>query len=83
MAKMLGLYDRDHIALRHLTADEIPTIVAWMTVGVGALALVCTFTGIEDMTAGAALVAWLGGTLSAVILRALSAVRGGGSFRRS
>jgi exopolysaccharide biosynthesis polyprenyl glycosylphosphotransferase len=71
VAKMLGLYDRDHIALRHLTADEIPTIVAWMTVGVGALALVCTATGIESLTPRAALIAWLGGTLTAVVLRAI------------
>ena len=28
-AKLLGLYDRDHRALRHLTVDEFPTIAAW------------------------------------------------------
>src|SRR5262249_3007765 len=47
VAKMLGLYDRDHLALRHLTADEIPTILAWMTVGVGALAIVSSSTGVD------------------------------------
>ena len=29
VAKLLGLYDRDHRALRHLTADEVPAIIAW------------------------------------------------------
>jgi exopolysaccharide biosynthesis polyprenyl glycosylphosphotransferase len=30
LAKLFGLYDRDHRALRHLTADEVPTILAWV-----------------------------------------------------
>jgi exopolysaccharide biosynthesis polyprenyl glycosylphosphotransferase len=33
LAKLHGLYDRDHAALRHLTADELGSIVAWATVG--------------------------------------------------
>ena len=31
-AKLFGLYDRDHRALRHLTADEVPSIFAWVGV---------------------------------------------------
>ena len=31
LAKLLGLYDRDHRAIRHLTIDEIPAITAWST----------------------------------------------------
>ena len=29
MAKVYGLYDRDHRALRHLTIDELKSLVAW------------------------------------------------------
>ena len=28
-AKLAGLYDRDHRALRHLTVDEVPWLVVW------------------------------------------------------
>lgn len=31
-AKFLGLYDRDHRVLRHLTIDEIPSILAWAAI---------------------------------------------------
>jgi exopolysaccharide biosynthesis polyprenyl glycosylphosphotransferase len=74
MAKMLGLYDRDHIALRHLTVDEIPTLLAWTTVGVAAVSLVSASTGVEDVSASAALIALGVGTVLAIVLRAV--VRG-------
>jgi exopolysaccharide biosynthesis polyprenyl glycosylphosphotransferase len=72
VAKMLGLYDRDHIALRHLTADEIPTLLAWMTIGVGALALVAPVVSTASVTAGSALRALLCGAASAILLRAIA-----------
>ncbi len=78
VAKMLGLYDRDHIALRHLTADEIPTLLAWMTVGVAALALIAPAVGGGSIDDSAAIRAWLGGVLSAVVLRAIAR----GAWRR-
>src|SRR6059036_2825514 len=30
LAKTFGLYDRDHRALRHLTIDEVPTLLVWV-----------------------------------------------------
>ncbi|HEX5450567.1 MAG TPA: exopolysaccharide biosynthesis polyprenyl glycosylphosphotransferase [Gaiellaceae bacterium] len=30
VAKVLGLYDRDHRTLRHLTADELPVLLLWL-----------------------------------------------------
>jgi exopolysaccharide biosynthesis polyprenyl glycosylphosphotransferase len=33
VAKLAGLYDADHRAMRHLTVDEAPTIVAWGAIG--------------------------------------------------
>jgi lipopolysaccharide/colanic/teichoic acid biosynthesis glycosyltransferase len=39
IAKLAGLYDADHRALRHLTVDEAPTIAAWGAIGSVAAAL--------------------------------------------
>jgi exopolysaccharide biosynthesis polyprenyl glycosylphosphotransferase len=78
VAKMLGLYDRDHIALRHLTADEIPTLLAWMTVGVAALALIAPAVGGGSLDDSSAIRAWVGGVLAAVVLRAIAR----GAWRR-
>lgn len=33
LAKLLGLYDRDQRALRHLTIDEAPRLAAWAALG--------------------------------------------------
>ena len=33
VAKLAGLYDADHRAMRHLTVDEAPAIVAWGVIG--------------------------------------------------
>jgi exopolysaccharide biosynthesis polyprenyl glycosylphosphotransferase len=39
LAKVHGLYDRDHRTLRHLTADEIPSIFLWVVTGTAATIL--------------------------------------------
>jgi exopolysaccharide biosynthesis polyprenyl glycosylphosphotransferase len=33
LAKLHGLYDRDHKSLRHLTVDEVPSILSWAMSG--------------------------------------------------
>ena len=33
LAKLLGLYDRDHRVIRHLTVDEAPVIITWAVAG--------------------------------------------------
>src|SRR5262249_10081544 len=33
VAKLAGLYDADHRAIRHLTVDEAPVIIAWAVIG--------------------------------------------------
>jgi exopolysaccharide biosynthesis polyprenyl glycosylphosphotransferase len=33
IAKLFGLYDRDHRTLRHLTVDELPTVFVWAAGG--------------------------------------------------
>jgi exopolysaccharide biosynthesis polyprenyl glycosylphosphotransferase len=46
LAKLYGLYDGDHRALRHLTADDFPELVAWATTSTGmTAALVATVRG--------------------------------------
>jgi exopolysaccharide biosynthesis polyprenyl glycosylphosphotransferase len=39
LAKLFGLYDRDHRALRHVTADEVQSIFLWALTGTAALTL--------------------------------------------
>jgi exopolysaccharide biosynthesis polyprenyl glycosylphosphotransferase len=36
LAKLHGLYDRDHRVLRHLTVDELGALLTWSTVGTAA-----------------------------------------------
>ncbi len=44
VAKLFGLYDRDHRAMRHLTADEVPVILAWAATLTAAVALLLPLT---------------------------------------
>ncbi len=44
IAKLSGLYDRDHRSLRHLTVDEAPVIAAWGLIGVVAVSLLGELT---------------------------------------
>jgi exopolysaccharide biosynthesis polyprenyl glycosylphosphotransferase len=59
VAKLTGLYDRDHRTLRHLTVDELPWIVVW-ALGVTALltALVLPFPGL-GLRPGDRLLLWV------------------------
>jgi exopolysaccharide biosynthesis polyprenyl glycosylphosphotransferase len=43
-AKLLGLYDRDHRAIRHLTVDELPALAAWAFFGVAILVVILPIT---------------------------------------
>jgi lipopolysaccharide/colanic/teichoic acid biosynthesis glycosyltransferase len=47
VAKLAGLYDADHRAIRHLTVDEAPVIVAWAVVGTAVVALLMQLTPAE------------------------------------
>ena len=44
VAKLAGLYDADHRAVRHLTVDEAPVIVAWAVIGATVVALLIQLT---------------------------------------
>ncbi len=69
IAKLIGLYDRDHAAIRHLTIDELPSIAAWAGAGVAMLALVLPQTPAGQVEPGHAFVAWLVATGGALVLR--------------
>ena len=68
-AKLLGLYDRDHRALRHLTGDELTALVAWAAAGTSALALLLPFTPAGPLNRGMAVLIWLIALGLAVLLR--------------
>jgi exopolysaccharide biosynthesis polyprenyl glycosylphosphotransferase len=72
IAKLLGLYDRDHKALRHLTADEVPALVAWAGATTALLAILLPLTpagALGAVPAGAHLAAVC---LAAIALRSLA-----------
>jgi exopolysaccharide biosynthesis polyprenyl glycosylphosphotransferase len=69
IAKLIGLYDRDHAAIRHLTIDELPAIAAWAGAGVAMLALVLPQTPAGQVEPGNAFAAWLVAAAAALVLR--------------
>jgi exopolysaccharide biosynthesis polyprenyl glycosylphosphotransferase len=60
-AKLFGLYDRDQQALRHVTADEVPMLIAWAATVTALLAFGLAL--VSDATLGAG-----GATLHFVVL---------------
>ena len=58
LAKLFGLYDRDHQALRHVTADELQSIFLWSLTGTAALTLFLHATPAGGLSPMSAVVAW-------------------------
>ena len=69
LAKLVGLYDRDHQAIRHLTIDEVPLIVAWAAAGTACLALLLPLTPAGSLSAGGAAGMFAGVALTAFAAR--------------
>src|SRR3954464_16065089 len=72
VAKLHGLYDRDHRALRHLTVDELGRIGAWSTVSTAVSMGILAVTPAGALSAGAAVQLWLLVTLITPVLRGLA-----------
>jgi exopolysaccharide biosynthesis polyprenyl glycosylphosphotransferase len=72
IAKLIGLYDRDHIAIRHLTIDEVPAVAAWAGTSVAMLALVLPLTPAGTVEPGAAVLGWAIATVGALALRGIA-----------
>jgi exopolysaccharide biosynthesis polyprenyl glycosylphosphotransferase len=68
-AKLHGLYDRDHRALRHLTVDELAGIFGWATVGTAGLVLFSLVLPAWSMTLTLAATAWVVAVAAAFVLR--------------
>src|SRR5436190_2516773 len=70
LAKLHGLYDRDHRALRHLTADELPNIFLWVVTGSTLTVLVVPRLTGQDFMPGRFLQVFAITFAAAVFLRA-------------
>src|SRR4051794_31077298 len=72
LAKLSGLYDRDHRALRHHTVDELGSIVTWATVCTAVSMPVLALTPPGALSSGAAVQLWLALTVLTPALRGLA-----------
>ena len=69
LAKLFGLYDRDHRALRHVTADEVQSIFLWSLTGTGGLTVFLHATPAGPISPGSAGLVWFAALGSAFLLR--------------
>jgi exopolysaccharide biosynthesis polyprenyl glycosylphosphotransferase len=65
-AKLLGLYDQDHRAIRHLTVDELPTLSVWA----GITTILALILAPGEVTLEVAALVALGATVVSFVLRA-------------
>jgi len=72
ISKFFGLYDRDHRALRHLTADEVPAITAWAATTTAGLALLLPLTSAGELGTVPAVVNLVVVCLAAIVTRSLA-----------
>jgi FlaA1/EpsC-like NDP-sugar epimerase len=71
-AKLYGLYDRDHRMLRHLTVDELPTLLVWALTCVSAILFVAQVILGEAVGAVPTVWAFAAALATAVFARALA-----------
>jgi exopolysaccharide biosynthesis polyprenyl glycosylphosphotransferase len=74
LAKLHGLYDRDHAALRHLTADELSSVVAWATVGTAVTMAAVAVTPAGSPGLASAMRLWVALLVLTPVLRALARI---------
>jgi exopolysaccharide biosynthesis polyprenyl glycosylphosphotransferase len=74
VAKLHGLYDRDHRGLRHLTVDELGSVLAWATVSTAIAMPLLALTPAGAPSVGTAVGLWLALTILATGLRGLARV---------
>ena len=72
LAKLHGLYDRDHRALRHLTVDELPVLVTWALTATAATAGFLSFTPSGSPALSQAFRAWAVAATTALLARAFA-----------
>ena len=69
LAKLHGLYDRDHRTLRHLTVDELGSLLTWSTVSIAVATPLLALTPAGTPGALAAIALWFGVFVLAATLR--------------
>jgi exopolysaccharide biosynthesis polyprenyl glycosylphosphotransferase len=74
LAKLNGLYDRDHRALRHLTADELGSIMTWATVATALMMAAIALVPSGTSGLASAVLLWLALVVLTPLLRALARV---------
>jgi exopolysaccharide biosynthesis polyprenyl glycosylphosphotransferase len=72
LAKLHGLYDRDHRALRHLTVDELPVVLVWVLTATAATAGFVSLTPAGPPELSDAFRAWAVAAVTAVLGRAFA-----------
>jgi exopolysaccharide biosynthesis polyprenyl glycosylphosphotransferase len=72
LAKLQGLYDRDHRAMRHLTADELPRIALWALSGTAATAVFLSLTPAGGLAIRTAVWAWIVAFVAGFALRSVA-----------
>jgi exopolysaccharide biosynthesis polyprenyl glycosylphosphotransferase len=72
LAKLFGLYDRDHRALRHLTADEVPSIPAWVALTTTTVVLLLSLTPVDRVGWDVAIALFLAATIAAIGFRSMT-----------
>jgi exopolysaccharide biosynthesis polyprenyl glycosylphosphotransferase len=71
IAKLQGLYDGDHRALRHLTLDEIPRLLVWSLAGTVLTVILLTGSPTGAPDASTATRTWVAAALGAVLFRSI------------
>ncbi len=69
LAKLFGLYDRDHRSLRHLTVDDLPTLALWSLAGSAAMTLVFITLNKPEFIADDLAILWIFTTTVALVFR--------------
>lgn len=72
LAKLFGLYDRDHRALRHLTADEVPSILTWDALTTTLVVLLLSLTPVGLVGWGTGIALFFAVALAAIGFRSLT-----------
>jgi exopolysaccharide biosynthesis polyprenyl glycosylphosphotransferase len=70
VAKLRGLYDRDHVRIRHLTLDESSGLFNWVALCAGGTSVAIVLLTDAELTAGGALLMAATGFCAAFALRA-------------
>lgn len=71
-AKLYGLYDADHVKVRHLTIEELGGLFHWITLSVAAMAVFLALLPGNQFEVQDALAMWVTALVTAALLRAVA-----------